>query len=312
MSTLREKLTPWRSNLDPPRSRVRDISSLSAMRAEDFFVETADAGPWGKAQRVLDEELIEQVHAGVGPRADVEVAVPLARLIHDEFESHGTDGNTRLSNLESRGAMAALRAVLARLDVPFTPLFDDFNDFRTYWRRNGAAGSGGWQARRDILSDLLNPVHEQLADLQAGALRSVLAQPVTTHPRTGWTRVDDEIAELRRHFQAARTPQDFRNVGNDCVIVLERLSEAAYVPARHLSEGQDEPPVANTKQRLERVVEVDQTGSSNAELRKLVRAVIEQAQAVKHRTPNRRHAGIAADSVILLANIFRRLAEPED
>ena len=282
------------------------------MRSQEFFIETADEGPWGKAQRVLDEELIEQIHAGAGPRADVEVAVPLARLVHDEFEGHGTDGNTRLSNLESRGAMTALRAVLARLDVPFAPPFDDFDDFRTYWKRNGAAGTGGWQARRDILAKLLNPVHDQLADLQVGALRSVLAQPVTTHSRTGWTRVDEEVAELRRHFQAARTPQDYRNVGNDCVIVLERLSAAAYSADRHLSGDNDEPPVAKTKDRLDRVIEVDLPGPENAELRKLVRAAIEQAQAVKHRTPNRRHAGIAADSVILLANMFRRLAEPED
>ena len=66
------------------------------------------------------------------------------------------------------------------------------------------------------------------------------------------------------------------------------------------------------KDRLDRVVEVDLPGPENAELRELVRAAIEQAQAVKHRTPNRRQAGIAADSVILMANIFRRLAEPED
>jgi hypothetical protein len=158
----------------------------------------------------------------------------------------------------------------------------------------------------------LNPVHDQLADLQAGVLRSVLAQPITTHPRTGWTRVDDEIAELRRHFQGARTPQDYRNVGNDCVIVLERLSEAAYVERRHLRPGEEVPPIAKTKDRLDRVVEVDLAGSENAELRKLVRAAIEQSQAVKHRTASRRHAGVAADSVILVANIFRRLAEPED
>lgn len=284
------------------------------MRAQDFFVEDEDedAGPWGAVQHVLDEALIERVHAGTGPRPDVEVAVALARLVHDEYEAFGTDGNTRLTNTEARGALAALRAVLKRLGLPFDPPFTDFNAFRTYWRRNGAAGDGGWQARRNILAGLLNQVHEQLSDLQAGSLASVLAQPATAHTRTGWTRVDDEVAELRRHFQAARTPQDYRNVGNDCVIVLERLSEVAYRADRHLREGDEEPPVANTKQRLERVVEVELDGSSNAELRKLVRAAIEQAQAVKHRTPNRRHAGIAADSVILLANITRRLAEPED
>ena len=80
-----------------------------------------------------------------------------------------------------------------------------------------------------MLSDLFDPVHERLADLEAGSMTSQRAQPVTSHRRTGWIRVDEEIAELRRHFQAATTPQDYRNIGNDCVIVLERLSEVAYV-----------------------------------------------------------------------------------
>lgn len=282
------------------------------MRQEDFFVELAAVDPWGAHKRVLDEDLIDRIFAGTDSRTDTEVAVPLARLVHDEFEAYGTDGSQDVTETQSRGVMSALRAVLGRLGVSFSPPFADFPDFRSYWRRHGAAGTGGWQARRDILAELLNPVHDQLADLQAGVLRAVLAQPITTHPRTGWTRVDDEIAELRRHFQGARTPQDYRNVGNDCVIVLERLSEAAYVEGRHLRPGEEVPPVAKTKDRLDRVVEVELAGSENAELRKLVRAAIEQGQAVKHRTPNRRHAGVAADSVILLANMFRRLAEPED
>ena len=121
--------------------------------------------------------------------------------------------------------------------------------------------------------------------------------------------MDDEVAELRRHFQAAQTPQDYRNVGNDCVIVLERLSEAAYSHAQHGRDGEAEPPFANTKARLERVVEVQLPGSSNAELRKLVRSAIEHAQAVKHRTPDRLHAGVAADTVILLASMLRRITE---
>ena len=44
----------------------------------------------------------------------------------------------------------------------------------------------------------------------------------------------------------------------------------------------------------------------------MARASIELAQAIKHRdTPSRRDAGIAADSLIQLANILRRLDEPE-
>jgi hypothetical protein len=124
--------------------------------------------------------------------------------------------------------------------------------------------------------------------------------------------VDEEIAELRRHFQSARTPQDHRNVGNDCVTILEALSAQVYDPAIHLRPGETEPPVAKTKQRLERFVEDTAPGIENACLRKLARANIELAQEIKHSdTPSRRDAGIASDAVILLANLLRRLTEEQ-
>jgi len=134
--------------------------------------------------------------------------------------------------------------------------------------------------------------------------------PISPYQRTGWGAVDEEIGELRRHFQAARTPQDYRAVGNDCVFVTEALSRQVYDASRHLRVGETEPPVSNTKQRLERFVEDSATGPDNASLRKMARSVIELAQHVKHSsTPTRREAGIAADAVIQLANILRRLDE---
>lgn len=99
-------------------------------------------------------------------------------------------------------------------------------------------------------------------------------------------------------------------MGNDCVAVLERLSEVVFDADRHLQEGETIPPVPNTKLRIGRFVEHAASGPANQEVRKVARAVIELAQAVKHRSaPSRRDAGIAADSVIQLANILRRLAE---
>lgn len=279
------------------------------MRENDFFEEAEAADVWARQQEMLNTDLIERVHAGpLKSATDVEIAVPLARLVHDEYRNRGTENNPRISVHESRAVMAALGAVLKRLGVDFRPPFFDFDGFYSYWKNNN--GSNSWQARRQMLSELFDPLHEQLADLEAGTVASTLADPVTSHPRTGWTRVDEEITELRRHFQNARTEQDYRNLGNDCVIILERLSEAAYDRARHLLRGEDEPPVASTKNRLERVIEVDLAGSENAALRKLVRAAIEQAQGVKHgATTNRPYAGVAADSVILLTNMLRRITE---
>jgi hypothetical protein len=188
--------------------------------------------------------------------------------------------------------------------------FRDFKTFKSYWLKND--GYGSWQARRDILNEIFEPMHDALAERESEALSSTLASAISPKGRTGWSRVDEEIAELKRHFAQARTPQDYRNIGNDCVIALEALSRQVYDPDQHLRDGEEEPPVAKTKIRIDRFIEDAAPGADNAALRKLAKAANDQAQAVKHRAAgNRKEAGIAADAVILIANILRRLDEDE-
>ena len=67
-----------------------------------------------------------------------------------------------------------------------------------------------------------------------------------------------------------------------------------------------------TKKRFQRYIEVILPGKDNAAARSLARSIVVFAQAVKHaKTPSRREAGIIADSVIILANLPRRL-DPRD
>lgn len=275
---------------------------------EDFFV---DGDDFLSETSGLNIDLLRRIRANEDvEHSDIELAAALIRLVHDELERYGTDGGTRIDEREIRAAIQTARTLVERLGLELKLPFRDFGTFRSHWMREG--GRGSWQARRDILNDLFADLHDQLARLEDGEIGSALVVPATSHPGTGWPRVDTEVNELRRHFQAARTEQDYRNVGNDCVAVLERLSEQVYDPAVHLRDGEEEPPVANTKQRLSRFIEDSAAGSSNAEVRKVARAVIELAQAVKHQSaPTRRDAGIAADSVIQLVNILRRLDEDE-
>lgn len=280
------------------------------MRPDEFFSDDVARDSWGMRLGKATMPLFRPLRSGSIPgHDDIEVAVPLARLIHDELEAFGTGGGNRMDDADMRDALLALRAVLDRLGVVgFNPPYQDFGTFRSYWLREGASGS--WQARRDLLNTVFEGLHEQLAQIENKALVSTLVDPISPHERTGWGRVDTEISELRRHFLNARTPQDYRSVGNDCVVVTEALSAQVYDAEQHLREGESEPPVAKTKQRLERFIEDAAPGPENAELRKLARAVIEFAQAVKHSdTPTRREAGICADAVIQMANMLRRLAE---
>lgn len=273
----------------------------------------AGADPWGcdeRVERVLDAQLLRSIAQGpLADLSDIEVAVALARFAHEEFEGYGTGGSD-ITQDESVLVVRALKAVLTRLGITaFNPPFRDFNTFYKHWRSEGASGPGGWQARRDILDKYFEPLQTLLDEREAGSIASTLAAAISPRKVTGWPRVDEEISELRRHFESASTQQDYSNVGNDCVAILEALSATVYNHSKHQRGEDPEPPVASTKVRLERYVEAELAGSENAELRKLARATIELAQAVKHRrdTVSRIEAGIAADAVILLANMLRRI-----
>lgn len=281
------------------------------MRPDDFFKDDADPFDLGPGRKV-DQDLLVSLRRRPHSRIDEpELAVALARLVHDELEAFGTDGGTHLNEAEVRDALLALRAVAKRIglgdvDIPFR----DYGTFKSYWLRND--GYGSWQARRDMLNTIFEPIHDRLIERESRTLDSSLAQPVSPRGRTGWAKVDEELAEMRRHFEIARTVQDYRNIGNDAVTITEALSRQVYDAARHLRDGEEEPAIGKTKQRLERFVEDAMLGRESATARRLVRASIEMAQEVKHSdTPTRRDAGLAADAVILLANLLRRLDEPE-
>lgn len=257
----------------------------------------------------LDRERLTALIAGPDAHhSDLDISLALMDLVRDDLLLSGTGGGLSLSDADMRLAIRALARTSARAGHEFKLPFRDHIGWKTWWNRNDAHGS--WQARRDLLSDLFDEPYAQLMAAQDRVLESTLAQPVSSHDRLGWPEVDTEIGELRRHFRTARTPQDYRAVGNDCVHLSEALSRKVYHHARHAPEGEPEPPVANTKLRLTRYVEVCLPGPYNAELRKFARAAIELAQAVKHSgKPTRTEAGIVADAVILLANMLRRLEE---
>jgi hypothetical protein len=284
------------------------------MRADDFFTERVNAEipgwdmngePWTVITSFDEEFLDELRHKPAAGRDDLEVAIALAQLVHDELESYGTNGLQRLD--EQQIGLAILSAVLKRLGIQFELPYRNFSTFRTFWIRNDCSGS--WQARRDLLDERFEPLHLRLMRLEETTLEA-LANPVSPRAGTGWPVVDEEIKELRRRFQSSTTAQDYRAVGTHCVGVLDALSRTVYDPSRHLREGETVPPPDKSKQRIGRYVEDTLAGPEHEDLRGLTNKAIEFAHHVKHNsTPTRREAGIVADAVILLANILRRLEQ---
>jgi hypothetical protein len=112
----------------------------------------------------FDIALINSLRAGpIEGRTDLEVAIALAALVHDELLEYGTSGGQQLADDEMATALAALRAVAKRIGLVFEPPYRNFTTFRNYWMRND--GYGSWQARRDMLDELFEPLHLELAGL---------------------------------------------------------------------------------------------------------------------------------------------------
>jgi hypothetical protein len=275
----------------------------------DFFV-SDDTDPWLPAGMGALKALVDQLRAGaLDGRTDLEAAIALAALAHDELLAFGTGGGQQLTDPQIASVLVALRAVTKRLAVTFDPQFRNFTTFKTYWLRND--GFNSWHARRTMLEELFEPLHMTLVRLEENTL-DALANPITPHAELGWPVVDEEIRELRRRFQTASTPQDYRALGTNCVGVLIALSGTVYDASKHLRPEETEPPLDKTKQRLTRYVEASLGGQENEDVRGLAIKAIELAHHVKHSPAStRREAGIAADAVILLANIFKRLDQPE-
>lgn len=224
----------------PDVRRWQRFRYLRPVKSWEFWAERADADPWASST-MLDEHLLECLVKGPIPsHPDVEVAVALARFTHQEFENFGASGS-ELNQEQSILLMKALMTILRRLGITnFSLPIRDFDSFYRHWKREGATGS--YQARRDILHELFEPLHAVLAEREAGSITSTLAAPISPRRTTGWPRVDEEISELRRHFESASSQQDHSNIGNDCVVILEVLSEMVYDHAKHGRDGEDEPP----------------------------------------------------------------------
>jgi hypothetical protein len=285
------------------------------MRAADFFTEVADppspeADPWDTphSSPVLNHSLIDQLRRGpVEGWTDVELAIGLTELVHTQLQGFGTDSSHTLDDDEISAAILALRAVLRRLTIQFDLPFRNFTTFRSHWIRNGASNS--WQARRDMLDEIFEPLHLRLVRLEERTLEA-LAIPISPHSELGWPLVDEEIRELRRRFATSVTAQDYRAIGTHCIGVLEALGETVFDPKKHLRESETSPPRDKTNMRVGRYIENTLPGRANEDLRGLANKAAALAHHVKHApTPTRREAGIAGDAVILLANLLRRLEQ---
>ena len=292
------------------------IKDLRIMDYEDFFESdinhTINSWTTSQSDRKIRFDLIRNLKRGTIPGDDsLATALALTRVVWEEYEAYGTDSSQSISNEESRELLRTLILVLHRQGINLQIPWRDFSSFRSYWIAND--GSGSWQARRNIIAQYFGSVRSELEDLEEKTYANELANPVSPRDQLGWTTVDQQIEQLRHRFRTASTTIDYKDVGNRCVGVLEELSRILYQPDMHCTPDEKPPAVDKTNVRISTYIDRRLKGSSNEELRGLVKKVSALSHKIKHSpTADRTTAGIAADTVIMLANILRRLQETRE
>ena len=281
------------------------------MKTDDFFIEVSTNVGFGMVSSTqrFNEKLVEQIRRGPLPDfGNLDVAIELSNLVKSELVAYGTSGPTRVTNDEIKLAIKALVIACNRVGIKdFSLPFRDFATFHSFWLKEGCHGN--YQARRDLLAKYFDPLDLQLDQLENQSFQSTIVEAVGRGVAVGWPEVERQVAAIRKHFDFAATPEDYRNVGNDCVHLIEVLAIQVFDPSILLLEGEQIPAKGATKFRLERFVERSLAGPSNVEMRALVRAAINLAQKVKHSaSPSRLEAVLSATSVILLADVLHEIS----
>ncbi|WP_346924473.1 hypothetical protein [Rothia sp. (in: high G+C Gram-positive bacteria)] len=276
----------------------------------EFYTEEYLPGFSGAKRSVLNKQLLETIKRGDFTDASpLSVANDLLAIVWDEYQKYGTEG-TALPEADILLAQKTLVTVLNRLSISSDIPWRDFSTFRTYWIRQGAAGAGGWQARREILIKVFTPVQKELDRRENLSDKASFARAISPHSKLGWDVVDDRIEALRRRFAHAQTPEDYSDVGNRAVALIEALADHVYDPDKHVRPGEEPLGYGKTKDRLDRYIEDSLPGPKNASPRKIAKGAVDFSQALKHGSiTTRKNAGLLGDSVILLANMLKRLEE---
>ena len=256
----------------------------------------------------VNRELINLVRVGpLDGFDDVLIGERILELTRSEFEKYGTDRTNVFDNDDARNALSSLKACCMRLGITEIDFpFRDFTTFRSWWLKNGASYS--WQARRDLLENVFNPLVKRFDNLMLGIPQRTLFEPLNFNSRTAWPKIQEEIEQLRKHATSANSDADIRNLGNDCVVIIEKLSALLYRHADHGDNSLGEEPPTKTKNRLTAIVEREFLSTSSHELVKVVRSTIELAQAIKHNhNPTLMDTMILAETTIFLVAMLDRL-----
>lgn len=203
---------------------------------------------------------------------------------------------------------------MARRDRIATELqrrgLDDPNPHGDLWAWYGRWSTGdmpSWQSRRAHLSDMYQPLIDQIRAGPAATGAQIFAEP------TGWPRVDRGIYEIRRRLEQADAEEQFQAVGLLCREVLISVAQVVYDPQRHASEDGVAPSETDAKRMLDSYLVAKLAGGPNEGVRRYAKAALALANDLQHhRTADHRQAALCAEATTSVVNIVAIISGRRD
>jgi len=171
-------------------------------------------------------------------------------------------------------------------------------DLWAWYGRWSAGDMRSWQSRREHLSEMCQPLIDQIRSGTTAIGAQVFEAP------TGWPRVDRGIYEIRRRVEQAETEEQFQAVGLLCREVLISLAQVCYDPQRHPTEDQIAPSDTDAKRMLDAYIATELGGYPNEGIRRHAKASLTLANDLQHhRTADYRQAALCAEATTSVVNL---------
>ncbi|CAM4008184.1 abortive infection family protein [Janibacter anophelis] len=199
---------------------------------EDLVSATTTDSPWEPSTEAINFRVLQRIIDGdPSGHSPVAVAVAVTDLVRDELEKFGTSGGEIADNAGSKVLIRALTASASAAGAgPFTLPFRDFDNFKSYWKRNGCYGS--YQARQELINELFEPLQQRLDALASGAGSALAVTDDALNSLTDPTAIRDHLNRIANLIESDPRAA----VGN----AKDLLESAAKLVLREL--GNEYPP----------------------------------------------------------------------
>ncbi|MFT4120558.1 hypothetical protein [Bradyrhizobium sp.] len=180
--------------------------------------------------------------------------------------------------------------------------------YRSLWDWYGRWSQGNlptYQSRRTFLNERFDELQKRL-----------LGKPGQQYEPTGWARVDRTVTEMKRQLSAAKTEEQFQNIGLLGRELLISAAQQVFDAERHPTLDGVKASSTDAKRMLEAYIAVELVGGANEYVRKHAKAALELAVQLQHkRTATFKDAAIcveAATSVVSVIAIIAGLRNPTE